>query len=192
MRLRFVHSLRPRFRWLLRPALLFSILIPAGATTLTKLHLYELLDKSTAVARLRCLGSESFWDRGEIWTNTNFEVVGQIKGHLPGRVVVRMIGGHLGHLTSRVDAAPTFQRGEEVYLFLWGPASENLGIVGWAQGTFRIARDARTGMERVTQDSAEIPVYHPLTNEYSRSGIQNMPLPEFLEKLRREFVRAGK
>ena len=192
MRLRSNHSRRHCFRWYFFPALLFFIPIPADATTLAKLHLYELFQKSTAVARLRCLDSESFWDKGEIWTNTRFEVVSQIKGHLPGRVVVRMIGGKLGHISSRVEGAPAFQPGEEVYLFLWGPASEDLGIVGWGQGTFRIERDARTGIETVTQDSAEMPLFDPLTKEYSRSAIQNMPLPEFLEKLRREMARSNK
>jgi hypothetical protein len=152
MRLRSLNSLGRKFSWFLTPAVPLLFFTVADATTLAKLHFYELLDKSTAVARLRCLGSESLWDRGEIWTNTRFEVVGQIKGRLRSTVVVRMIGGRVGHLDSRVEGAPSFQRGEEVYLFFWGPASESLGIVGWGQGTFRISRDPQTGMETVTQD----------------------------------------
>ncbi len=192
MRLRSRNPFCPHSAWLLVLTVLFLFSKQADATTLAKLHLYELLDKSTGVARLRCLGSESYWDKGEIWTNTRFEVVTPITGHLPGVVVVRMIGGRLGHLNSRVDGAPAFQPGEEVYLFLWGPASENLGIVGWGQGTFRIRRDAQTGMETVTQDSVETPVFDPLTKEYSRAGIRNMPLSEFLEKLRKELARSFK
>jgi hypothetical protein len=192
MKLRSTHSRRSPFRWLLFPALLFFFLVQANATTLLKLHLYELLEKSSAVARLRCIDSESFWDKGEIWTNTRFEVLTQLKGHLPSRVVVRMLGGKLGHLNSRVDGAPAFRPGEEVYLFLWGPAREDLGIVGWGQGTFRIRRDGNTGLETVTQDSAETPLFDARTREFSQSGIRNMPLPEFLEKLRKEFVRSGK
>jgi hypothetical protein len=192
MRLPSFNSLGRQFSWFLMPAVLLLFSMAMDATTLAKLHLYELLDKSTAVARLRCLGSESFWDKGEIWTNTRFEVVGQIKGRLRSIVVVRVIGGRVGHLDSRVEGTPAFLPGEEVYLFLWGPASEALGIVGWGQGTFRIRRDRQTGMETVTQDSAETPVFDPLTREYARSGIQNMPLPEFLEKIRKEFARAGK
>jgi len=192
MKLRSTHSRCSPSRWFLFPAVLFFFLAQTNATTLLKLHLYELLEKSSAVARMRCLGSESFWDKGEIWTNTKFEVISQLKGHLPGRVVVRMLGGKLGHLSSRVDGAPAFQPGEEVYLFLWGPASEPLGIVGWGQGTFRIQRDGSTGLETVTQDSAETPLFDARTKEFSPSGIRNVPLPEFLEKLRKELVRSSK
>ena len=191
MKHRSLHSWRLHLRWSFPLAVLFFILAPANATTLAKLHLYELLEKATALARLRCLGSEFFWDKGEIWTNTRFEVLGQLKGRLQGRVVVRMLGGKLGHLNSRVEGAPAFQPGEEVYLFLWGPATENLGIVGWGQGTFRLRRDKQTGMETVIQDSTETLVFDALTREYSQSEIQNMPLPEFLEKLRKELARSN-
>jgi len=193
MKPRSTNSHRFQFPWLFLPALLFFILTRANATTLARLHLYELLEKSTAVARLRCLGSESFWDKGEIWTSTRFEVVTQIKGRpLPDRIIVRMLGGKLGHLNSHVDGAPSFQAGEEVYLFLWGPPGEPLGIVGWGQGTFRVARDVRTGLETVTQDAQETPLFHPLTNEYSQSTMLTMPVPEFLEKLQKELARSGK
>jgi hypothetical protein len=181
---------RRHLLWLLLLASPVLILMVANATTLAKLHFYELVNKSTAVARLRCLGSETFWEKDEIWTKTRFEVIERVKGNLPGIVVVRMIGGRLEHLNARVDGAPDFRPGEEVYLFLWGPAKESLGIVGWGQGTFRIRRDPQGGVETVTQDSADIPVLDPQTGEFSRSGIQNMPVPDFLEKLRKELRRS--
>jgi len=58
---------------------------------------------------------------------------------------VRTIGGTSGHLHSHVDGVPIFRSGEEVYLFLWERPGEPYRVLGWAQGTFRIARNADTG-----------------------------------------------
>ncbi len=147
-----------------------------NATTLAPLRFEELAQQSTAVARLRCLSSESRWDRGEIWTETRFEVLELDKGLLPGLVTVRMVGGNLGHLHSRVDGVPRFRTGEEVYLFLWHRQSEPYSVLGWTQGTFRIARHGEAGVETVTQDSALTPVFDPRTRAFRRGGIRNLPV----------------
>jgi len=130
--------------------------------------------------------------QNEIWTNTRFEVIGQVKGRLPQHIVVRTMGGKVGPLRSLVDGVPAFQPSEEVYLFLWGPPNESLGIVGWSQGTFRIRHDPQSGMETVSQDSAGMPLLDPITRQYSLSAIPDMPLPDFLEKLRKESARSRK
>ena len=113
---------RRRFLWiifLMGLVLLAMSAFLANATTLVRLPFEDLAQQSTAVARLRCLGSESRWDGREIWTETRFEVLELDKGLLPGLVTVRMLGGRSGHLHSRVDGVPMFRSGEEVYLFLW-------------------------------------------------------------------------
>jgi len=70
--------------------------VVANATTLARLSFGDLAKQSAAVARLRCLSSESAWDGGEIWTETRFEVVERNKGLLGGIVTVRMLGGRAG------------------------------------------------------------------------------------------------
>jgi hypothetical protein len=182
---------RRRFLWILfftGLALLVAALA-ANATTLARLQFTELARESTAVARLRCLGSESRWERGEIWTETKFEVLEFEKGVLPGLVTVRTLGGSVEHLHSRVEGVPAFRPGEDVYLFLWGRTGEAYSVLGWSQGTFRIARNPRTGVETVTQDSAAIPVFDPRTREFRREGIRNLPLTNFREKLRSAVER---
>lgn len=174
---------RRRFLWILFLGGLVLIAVVAGATTLSRLKLDDLAQESTAVARLRCLGTRSLWDQGEIWTETKFEVLEREKGDLPGIVTVRLIGGNLGHLHSRVDEVPAFRSGEEVYLFLWGGAGEPYQVLGWSQGTFRIARNQRTGLEVVTQDSASSPIFDPQTKSFRRGGIRNLPVASFREKL---------
>jgi hypothetical protein len=176
---------RRRFLWILFLAGLALLAIAANATTLSRLRFEELVKKATAVARLRCLGVESRWQDGEIWTETRFEVSELNKGLLPGVVSVRMLGGRVGSLHSRVEGVPTFRPGEEAYLFLWGREGEPFRVLGWSQGTFRITRDSQTGVERVTQDSAALPVFDPSTRQFRHGGIRNLPVAIFQLKLRK-------
>ena len=176
---------RRRFFWILFLVALVLLAVAASATTLSRLRFEELAQQATAVARLRCLGAEARWENGEIWTDTRFEVVEQNKGLLPGLVTIRTLGGTIGGLYSRVEGVPEFRAGEEAYVFLWGREGEPHRILGWSQGTFRIARDVRTGVETVTQDSAAAQVFDPRTREFQRSGIRNLPMASFQMKLRK-------
>lgn len=176
---------RRRFLWVLFLAGLVLTAIVANATTFARMEFGELAQQATAIARMRCLGAESRWENGEIWTETRFEVLERDKGLLPRIVTVRMLGGSAGHFHSRVEGVPAFRAGEEVYLFLWGHEGEPLRVLGWSQGTFRIARDTRSGMERVTQDSSAEPVFDVQTREFRRGGIRNLPVGIFQLKLKR-------
>ncbi len=176
---------RRRFLWILFLVGLALLAVAANATTLARIRFDELARQATAVARLRCLGAESFLERGEIWTETQFAVVERSKGLLPGLITVRSLGGSMGSLHSRIEGVPAFRPGDEAYLFLWGREGEPYRVLGWAQGTFRIARDPRTGMETVTQDSAAAPLFDPRTRKFRHGGIRNLPLAIFQLKLRK-------
>ncbi len=176
---------RRRFLWILFLTGLALLAVAASATTLSRLRFEELVNRATAVARLRCIGAESFLENGEIWTETLFETVELNKGLLPGVIRVRMIGGRVGNLRSRIDGVPAFRPGEEAYVFLWGHEGEPFRVLGWSQGTFRIARDPQTGVERVTQDSAAVPVFNPRTRQFRHGGIRNLPVADFQLKLRK-------
>ncbi len=180
---------RRRFLWIVflaGLALLAMSAVLANATMMVLMPFDELAQKSTAVARLRCLGAESRFDGREIWTETRFEVLELDKGLLPGLVTVRMMGGRAGHLHSRIDGVPRFRVGEEVYLFLWNRRQgDPYTVLGWSQGTFRIVRNADNGMENVTQDSAMASVFDPGTREFRRTGVRNLPVALFRVKLYR-------
>jgi hypothetical protein len=176
---------RRRFLWILFLVGLGFLAVAANATTLSRLRFEELVKRATAVARLRCIGAEARWLDGEIWTETRFETAEVSKGLLPAIVSVRMLGGSIGNLHSRVEGVPAFRPGEEAYVFLWAREGEPFRVLGWSQGTFRIARDPRTGVERVTQDSAAAPIFDPLTRQFRHGGIRNLPVAIFQLKLRK-------
>jgi hypothetical protein len=182
---------RRRFLWILLLAALALLAIVANATTLARMQFEELARQATAVARVRCLAATSFWENSEIWTDTHFEVVEQMKGLLPGVIRIRTLGGSIGNLHSRIEDVPVFHPGEEAYLFLWGREGEPLRVLGWSQGTFRIARDARTGVETVTQDSSAVPVFDPRTRRFQHGGIRNLPLAIFQLKLKKALEGNG-
>jgi hypothetical protein len=174
---------RRRFLWILFLGGLALLAVAASATTLSRLKLEDLAQESTAVARLRCLSATSQWEHGEIWTEIRFEVLQREKGVLPGIVTVRLLGGHVGHLHSHVDEVPAFRTGEEVYLFLWTREGEPYQVLGWSQGTLRIARNPQSGLEMVTQDSASAAIFDPQVRAFRGAGIRNLPVAIFREKI---------
>jgi hypothetical protein len=179
---------RRRFLWVLfltGLAILALTAILTNATTLVRLPFNQLAQESTAIARLRCLASQSAWERGELWTETRFEVIERQKGLLPGLLTVRLLGGSDGNLHSHVDGVPMFRTGEEVYLFLWSRNGEPYLVLGWSQGTFRIARNGITGTETITQESATELVFDPPKREFRQYGIRNVPMPLFQAKLKK-------
>ena len=180
---------RRRLLWILFLIGLGLIAVVAQATTLVRLHFQDLVHYSYSIARVRCMHADVRVENGEIWTDTSVRVLSHNKGYLPEEIVVRQPGGKFQHLHSHVDGVPEFRPGEEVYLFLSAHSGGQFLIVGWAQGTFRIHRDLRTGGESVTQDSAETPVFDPSSNSFTKSGVKNLAIDLFEQRLHREIQR---
>lgn len=180
---------RRRFLWLLFFASILLIAVTAHATTLVRLHFPDLVHYASAIARVRCVGADTRVENGEIFTDTRFHVLETEKGSLPASIVVRQPGGKFQHLVSHVEGAPEFRAGEEVYLFLWGHPGRQFYVLGWSQGTFRVHRDALSGKETVTQDSAEIPIFDPEANAFTKMGVKNLRVAVFQERVRREVLR---
>ncbi len=182
---------RRRFLWVifLIGLALVAIVAAASATTLARLQFSKLVEHSSAIARVRCVHGETRMENGEVWTDTTFQVAHGDKGALPPQIVVRTPGGRFQHLSSHVDGVPEFRPGEEVYLFLTGRPGTQFHVVGWTQGTFRIRKNALTGVEFITQDSTDTPAFDPETRTFTKDGMKQMPMDRFLAKLRSELQR---
>jgi hypothetical protein len=168
-------------------ALLF---LPAlRATTLARLSLDQLAAGSDAVARLRFVRAESRWENGSIWTVTTFDVMETLKGQLPGQIEVRLPGGRVGHLTSTVAGTPKFNPGNEAVVFLQRSPAGGFTVAGWVEGSFRISRDPRTGIETVTQDSSAFAVFDTAGRAFHTEGIRRMPIEEFSARIAASVAR---
>ena len=164
------------FRWV---ALLLAVGGAAKATTLARMSVAQMSHAAQAIVRARCVENSAGWDAGEIWTFTSFQVQEAWQGSVSGRIRVRLLGGRVGNLTSSVSGVPRFRSGEEVVLFLERTPRDDFSIVSWEQGTFRIRREAATGSESVTQDSASFATFDPATRLFEAAGIRNLPMETF-------------
>jgi hypothetical protein len=154
--------------------------------------LFSLLPalRATTVARVRCVGAESRWENGTIWTVTTFDVIEPMKGNLASRIVVRVPGGKVGHLTATVDGTPKFTSGEEAVVFLERMRTGGYSVSGWVEGTFRIALDPASHSEIVTQDSSVFAVFDAATRTFRTEGIRKMPIGIFRARVAAAIARA--
>jgi hypothetical protein len=169
---------------------LFFALPAIHATTLARLSLDQLAGAADGVARVRCAGIESRWENGSIWTIATFDVVQTLKGDLPPRIVVRLPGGKVGAFTTTVEGTPRFSAGEEAIVFLERSRTEGYSVAGWVEGTFRIALDAGTHREIVTQDSSTFALFDAATRTFRTEGIQKMPMEIFRARLDTAITKA--
>jgi hypothetical protein len=152
----------------------------AAPTALVRMSVAQISRTARSIVRARCIANVAIWDSGEIWTRTTFEVEESWSGTSPsGRIVVRLLGGTIGNITSRVSGIPRFVPGEDAVLFLEPSRYGDFSIVSWQQGTFRIRRNHQTGGEIVTQDTASFATYDPVSRHFEAAGIRSMRLADF-------------
>jgi hypothetical protein len=165
---------------LLLPATAFV----AKATTLMRMSLAQMARTAQVIVRARCVSNATLWDEGEIWTRTTFDVEESWSGP-PGtrQIAVRLLGGSLGNISSRVSGIPRFQPGEDTVLFLEPSRNGDFAIVSWQQGTFRIRQNAAMGAEIVVQDTASVLTYDPGSRRFEAAGIRAMALADFRSRV---------
>jgi hypothetical protein len=134
------------------------------------------------------VSSASGWTQGSIWTVTQFDILETLKGAPQSRIQVRLPGGRVGHFTMNVEAVPRFQPEEEGVLFLEKTNEGDYSVTSWAQGTFRVGKNARGGEATVTQDSSAMSVFDQTTRQFRSEGIRNLPLTQFRQRLLNALV----
>lgn len=136
-------------RRLLAAALALAALAPfAAATVVLRVTPRELADKAELVIEGRVAAIDVRWDDDRTCINTyvTFTVERSLKGNAPGSMVITVPGGKVGDEEVRVDGTAQFARDEEAVVFLWRNARGEWGVLGEAQGKFRLTKDAKTGV----------------------------------------------
>ena len=141
----------------MRRALLLLLLAvaapaPARATTFVATSVEEAARSADVVVRGRVTSSVGRVTRDgrRVVTEVEIAVDSTWKGATDATVRVVVPGGSTGALAMRVDAAPTFEPGEEVVVFLarQGPVWR---VMGLALGKYRVeGTDARPRLEGAT------------------------------------------
>jgi hypothetical protein len=154
----------------------------ARGTTLVRMSLDQMGQAADTIVRGRCISVSSRWDAGAIWTFAEVDVVEALKGSPSAQIEVRLPGGRVGHLSTKVEDAPRLQPDEEKILFLEKTRAGDYSVTAWVEGAFRIRKNT-SGEETVTQDSSEVVVFDAGTRQFQAQGIRNLPMSEFRQRL---------
>lgn len=126
---------------LLKSILLAALaILPAAATTLEKLSVDQMVQRSTAIVRGKVLDSSAGMRGRVIYTFYRVQVAEKLKGDAPLVVEVAVPGGSFNGMRLTFPGAPKPASGVEYVFFLWkGPSGAN-HILGLSQGLFDLKR----------------------------------------------------
>ena len=167
----------------------------AAATTVEKMSLKDLAKKSDAIVLARVEDETARYDANkEIYTYITLRVLEPVKGPKKDDVItIRQIGGTVDKIASIVPGTPSFQKGEEVVLFL--TKKDGAGypwVMGLQQGKYSVTSDEQ-GTKNVRNEVGGLTFAAPggkTTEADAAAKVQ--PLQAFLDGLRTELDEAGK
>ena len=120
---------------------LAGMMIPVRATTLEKLPLDEMIQKSTSIVRAKVVDSYGAMLGQDIYTCYRLQVLENLKSATPQEVDVAVPGGVANGLRQMVAGAPTLNPGVEYIVFLWTSRSGLTQVIGLSQGLFSVIPD---------------------------------------------------
>jgi len=137
-----------RFVWLGVFALALAVAVPAGASTFIAMSTDELVAASDAVVQGEVLQVHSYWNKSGrlIVTEAIVRVTDTITGNSPSVVVLKTFGGTVEGFTVEAHGFPTFERGQELLLFVDNQADGSAEVTGYRQGQYRVVREAGVEM----------------------------------------------
>ena len=125
---------------------IFALASVAHATTLLKLTMDDLVDRSARIVHGEVSTIEPRKENGRIVTYITLDVRETLKGPADQtQVSFRVLGGRMGDLVTIVHGTPQFSVGEETLVFLEQPSTKKgptppLVVTGMTQGKFRITK----------------------------------------------------
>jgi hypothetical protein len=167
----------------------------ATATTVLKLSMKDLARKSDAVVLARVEDEVARYDTDkEIYTYITLRVLDPVKNsRKDDQITIRQLGGVVDHIASIVPGMPTFQKGEEVVVFL--TQKDRAGypwVMGLQQGKYSVRTDAN-GAQRVRNELSGTSLLDASGRVADGAkGTPDMPLQSFLDGVRSDIDAAGK
>jgi len=169
------NSMRPLVQFVLAIALPCS----AMATTLERLTLDEMIQKSTSIVRGKVLDSSTVQRGNIVYTVYRLQVSERIKGGTgPATAEVYLPGGAIGGYRQSFAGTPQLQRASEYVVFIWVSPKGIPQVVGLGQGVFDVKIGAR-GQTVLSRGPLEAEVLAP-----SGAPVVDQGLKLTLERLR--------
>lgn len=173
---------------------LFLLAGNAGAVTLERLSLEEMIDSSTLIVRGTIGESVSSRNGQLIETEYRVKVAEILKDPAgtaigdpgAGGISISLPGGAAGGLRQTLAGVPVLENGSEYVLFLWRASSGRLLLVGMSQGLLRIQRTSgRVTAERPAIDGTML---DRRTGRAVRDSGLGMRLPALREAVSRRLT----
>jgi hypothetical protein len=167
----------------------------ATATTVLKLSMKDLARKSDAVVVARVEDEVARYDTDkEIYTYITLRVLDPVKNsRKDDQITIRQLGGVVDHIASVVPGMPTFQKGEEVVVFL--TQKDRAGypwVMGLQQGKYSVRTDAN-GTQRVRNELSGTTLLDASGRATEGAKVApDMPLQSFLDGVRNDADATGK
>jgi len=158
----------------------------AGATTLEKLSVAEMVQKSTAIVRARAAGSSSVVRGSMIYTVYRLQVAEVLKGTLAAPEVY-VPGGTYGRYRQSIAGSPVLEPGVEYVLFLWASPRGLVQVIGLSQGVFELKQSA-SGEPLLVRGKIEAEMVDALGRAAQDAGLR-LTLGSLRESIRRESLR---
>jgi hypothetical protein len=189
-----------RLRWVALAAALATVLVaPAGATTLIRMGLEDLVKSHSKIVVGEVVDVRSYWnhDGTFILTDVRFSADQVIKGRLQenSEITVTLLGGEVGDLTAIIVGGAELVPGSSYVLFLNEeslPGTQKaLTVREHVQGAFDIKLD-KGGLRAVSQA-----VNHPLVPDANKlveppGGRDGLPLNDIIRSIRAIAVRESR
>lgn len=125
------------------PILALLAAIVAPSTTIERLSMEQMIEKSTSIVRGKAVRAEGVRRGGIIYTDYTFQVAETLKGAPGASVALSVPGGRLGAARQSFAGTPSLEIGTEYVVFVWTSKSGVHHIIGLSQGLFTATADAR-------------------------------------------------
>lgn len=156
------------------------------ATTVVHADLPALSRKAEVIVRATVSRVESRWngDHSRILTQVDLAVAEVLKGPDSQTVTLILPGGIVGDLGQHVAGVPSFQRGEDVVLFLSPHGGRAFRITGFSQGKYRLERGEGGELMALPADDGGARIIDPATGEERVAPREAMPYAQLKLRIR--------
>ncbi len=134
---------------------LLMTLLPAGAATLERLTMEEMIDLSSAVMRGRVSSSWSQAKGGNLSTVYRIQVTERFKSAAAATIDIILPGGSLNGTRQSFPGVPQLTQGKEYMIFVWTDANGGNHLLGLTQGLFEVPLDDSGEMLAVRNATSE-------------------------------------
>lgn len=126
-------------RFLQSVLVLLALATGLGATTLERLTVDQMVQKSTSIVRGRVISSAPIQRGSVIYTVYRIQVAEWVKGGSGATTAEAYVpGGTLNRQRQSIAGAPTLNVGSEYVLFLWASPSGTPHVIGLSQGVLSV------------------------------------------------------